>query len=77
MGTTEKRITITVSDDMYAAISAFAKYDGVPIATKAAELLREIIEIKEDELLAEMVAARDTKDAKFISHEEVWKSPTT
>lgn len=74
MPTTKTRINITVSPDVEDAISRLAKRDRVPQATKAGELLRLAIELEEDLILGEIAARRDTKDAKFVSHEKAWKN---
>jgi len=54
------------------ALKALAKRDEMPVASKAAELLRQAIEIEEDEVWVRFATARDTKDAKFISHKDAW-----
>lgn len=76
MSTTKKRINISVPADIGEALAVLAKRDAVPVATKAGQLLREMIEIEEDAILAEVAEGRDTKDAVFISHEEAWKKLT-
>ncbi|MEX0933831.1 MAG: hypothetical protein WD003_01030 [Candidatus Paceibacterota bacterium] len=73
MATTKKRINISVSKPVEKMLTALAKRDGVPQATKAAELLRQVIEIEEDAVWAEFASKRDTKSATFVSHKEAWK----
>jgi hypothetical protein len=72
MTTTKKRVNISVSVAMEEALKALAKRDQMPVASKAAELLRHAIEIEEDEVWVRLASARDTKDAKFISHKDAW-----
>lgn len=72
MTTTKKRVNISVSAAMEEALKALAKRDQMPVASKAAELLHHAIEIEEDEVWARLASARDTKDAKFISHKDAW-----
>ncbi len=72
MTTTKKRVNISVSSAMEDALKALAKRDEMPVASKAAELLRQAIEVEEDEVWARIASARDTKDAKFVSHEDAW-----
>ncbi len=49
-----------------------AKRDEMPVASKAAELLRMAIEIEEDDVWDAVALKRDTRDAKFISHKKAW-----
>jgi len=72
MPTTKKRIYISVSDVVDEAVTALAERDGVPPATKAAELIRSALETEEDAYLAQLVAEREADGTKPISHEEVW-----
>ena len=72
MPTAKKRINISVNDELKAALEALAKRDDVPVATKANELLEEIIEMYEDELWDEMIEDRLSKTKKYLSHEETW-----
>lgn len=76
MATTKKRINISIPADIEETLIILAERDSVPVATKAGELLREMIEIEEDAVLAEVAEGRDTKDAVFISHEQAWKNLT-
>ena len=73
MATTKKRLNITLDAETEKFISILAKRDNVPEATKAAELLREAIEIEEDKIWIEIAESRDTPAAEYISHEEIWK----
>ena len=72
MATTKKRVNVSLSKSLEDALRKLAKRDQVPQATKAAELIRLAIELEEDQVWDEIVSKRDTKKAKFISHEEVW-----
>ncbi|MEK6654221.1 MAG: hypothetical protein AABY92_03600 [Thermodesulfobacteriota bacterium] len=59
--------------DVEAALKAAAKRDGVPVASKAADLLRLALELEEDLALGAIVEERERAHVKFISHEEFWK----
>jgi len=72
MATTKKRINISLGKSEDDILSLLAKRDNVPKATKAVSLLRMAMELQEDIVLGEIARSRDTKDAKFISHEKVW-----
>ena len=73
MATTKQRINITADRDVEIALRAAAKRDHVPVASKAAELLRFALEIEEDLTLGELMLERDTKDVKYIPHDEFWR----
>ena len=73
MATTKTRINVSLSDDVEKALIALAKRDQVPHATKAAELLRQALEIEEDRVFDVIASARDNADAKFVAHNNAWK----
>jgi predicted DNA-binding protein len=74
MPTIKKRINITLDSDMEEFLSVLAKRDQVPEATKAAEILREAIELQEEIILAEMAHKRflESKGKKRLTHKQVW-----
>ena len=51
-----------------------AERDGVPEATKAADLLRLGLEVDEDLLLERVASERYRTAKKFLSHKQVWGS---
>lgn len=73
MPTTKKRLNITLSKDMEEALSAIAKRDNVPEATKAASLLQYALETEEDEILDTIATDRFRTAKKWLSPDEVWK----
>ena len=73
MATTKKRINITLSPELERALTAISKRDKMPEATKAALLIESALLIEEDSVWEALALARDTKNAKFVSHEEAWK----
>ena len=72
MATAKKRINISLAKDTETALKEIAKRDQVPVATKAEEMMRFGLELEEDIALGQFATERDTKDARYISHEEVW-----
>ena len=70
---TKKRINISVSKEVDAAVSSLAKRDRVPHATKVAHLLSLALEIEEDQVLDALAARRDAPRAKFVSHALEWR----
>lgn len=72
MATTKTRINITADADIEAALLKAAKREGVPVAAKAAELLRMALELEEDLALASLADSRLAKPGRFVKHEAVW-----
>ena len=72
MPTLKKRINITVTDEMEAMLEAMAKKADVPVATKANQLLEEIIEMHEDDIWTDLAEERLKRKEKTIPHEEAW-----
>jgi hypothetical protein len=73
MPTTKPRINLTLPKELNTFLKLAAKRDEMPVATKVIELLHSALEMEEDEYWEQLAASRDTKDAKFVSHEEAWK----
>ncbi len=73
MATTKKRINITLSKSTDKVLAAIAKRDGVPAATKAAELLDLALEIEEDRILGDVAAYRLKTNKGWIPLEVIEK----
>ncbi len=73
MPTLKNRINISVSKEVDRALTALAKRDCMPLATKASELLNLALELEEDSAWDILARQRDTKGVRFLTHEEVWK----
>ena len=72
MVTTKKRINISISQDVEKMLGKLAKRDNMPQATVATGLLRLALELEEDQVWSDLAQKRDTKDARFVSHEKAW-----
>jgi hypothetical protein len=72
MPTLKKRLNMSLPADIDAALSALAERDDVPQATKALHLIQLALTIEEDDVWNSIAEKRDTKDAKFYSHDEAW-----
>ncbi|OGJ64466.1 hypothetical protein A3F36_03895 [Candidatus Peribacteria bacterium RIFCSPHIGHO2_12_FULL_55_11] len=72
MPTVKKRLNMSLPQDVDAALSALAKRDDVPQTTKALHLIQLALQIEEDDVWNAIAEKRDTKDAKFLSHEKAW-----
>lgn len=73
MATNKKRINISLPKDTEIALNLLAKADGVPVATKAVELLENALEILEDQVLNDIAEQRaNNPKAEYIDHDEFW-----
>ncbi len=72
MTTTKQRINISVSDEEANFLTALAKRDQMPRATKVRQLVQQALEIEEDAYLAKIAQERDIEGVKRISHKDVW-----
>ena len=73
MATTKTRINVSLSHEVERSLIALAKRDQVPHATKAAELLRQALEIEEDQVFDKVASERDRGRTKFVSHKVAWR----
>lgn len=72
MATTKKRIAISLPKDLERALTAAAKRDQIPPATKATELLADALELEEDVILARVAEHRLRTAKRWLTHKEVW-----
>lgn len=72
MPTIKKRINLTTDADIEVALVNAAKRDGLPVTTKATELLRLALHLEEDIILGALAASRDDQKVKYLTHEKVW-----
>ena len=54
------------------ALTAIAKRDGMPQATKALYLLEMALALEEDIVLDALASKRDTKGVRYIPHDKAW-----
>ncbi len=72
MPTLKKRLNMSLPQEIEEALSVLAKRDAMPQATKALHLIELALEIEEDDVWNAIAERRDTKSAKFLSHDEAW-----
>jgi len=72
MTTTKQRINISVSDMEANFLTALARRDQMPRATKVHQLVQQALAIEEDAYLAKVAEERDVKNIKRVSHDDVW-----
>jgi hypothetical protein len=73
MPTQKNRLNLSLPADMETLLKAYAELDGVPVATKAVELLKQALEWQEDRYFDKVATSRKSKDEKLLTHDEVWK----
>ena len=74
MATTKTRINISVSKSTRDVLRALAKRDELPVASKAANLIEQALELEEDRALEAIIQGRlkSRKKGRWYSHEEAW-----
>ena len=73
MSTAKTRINLSLSDSGRDALTKLARRDRIPQATKATRLLEMALELEEDQIWDIIAKQRDVKNARYISHDKVWK----
>ena len=73
MATTKKRINISVGKSTRTALNLLARRDEVPVATKAARLLEEALELDEDIRLGVFIKSRLGSSRFVKDRDAVWE----
>lgn len=68
-----KVISFTLKPIEMDILSILAKIDGKPIDELVIQLIREVLELREDMILSAIATERDIDDIETISHQEAWK----
>jgi hypothetical protein len=68
------RINVVLEKPIYDAIRKIAKKEGISISLKARDLLREALEIYEDNILESIASEREGtfKRRNTLTHDDVW-----
>ena len=78
MATTKTRINVSIPRHTRDALRLLAKRDQQPLATKAARLLEEALELEEDRTLSAIADERlKNHKGRWISHKEAWRKIRT
>ena len=74
MPTKNARVNVVMEKPLYSAVNEIARARGLSMSMTVRDLIREAIELQEDQALAGFAENRETslKERKNISHEEVW-----
>ncbi len=67
----KKRFHVSLSQEEQETLILLSKKDNVPMATKASELLKESLELHEDEVLLERLEARKSKNIEWVEYDSV------
>ncbi len=73
MPTKNPRVNITFAKETAKLLAQQAKQEQKSVSSLAKELILEALERREDMILSALAQVRDTKKAKRIKHEDVWK----
>ena len=73
MPTKKKRLNLTLPKNVALYLQKIAIRDEVSQSQKAVELIKEALEIEEDEYFSALAEKRDRPGAKFVSFEDVLK----
>lgn len=73
MPTLKTRINVSLPYAVDIMLARLAKRDDVPRATKALDLMKLALEIEEDAVWDALASKRDTRGAKFVSHNNAWR----
>ena len=68
------RVNVVLERPLYDALGRVARLDGASLSTKARDLLRDALELREDAGLLEIAEerARTFDEAAALTHEQVW-----
>lgn len=72
MPTKNPRLNITMEPAIAGILQDLAKKEDKSISGLARDLIIEALELREDYLLSDIAARRDTKNKKKVSHKDAW-----
>ncbi len=73
MAIKNSRFNVDFADDAADLLSTLAKQEHKTVSLFIQELVFEALYHREDMVLSAIAEFRDTKDAKVVDHEDVWK----
>ena len=74
MSVKNPRVNVVLESTLFEVVYRLAKKDGVSLSLKVRDLVREAVELYEDESLATVASDREKSFArsKALSHSQVW-----
>jgi hypothetical protein len=67
------RVNVVLERPLYEALGRVAKHDGASLSTKARDLLRDALELREDAGLYDIAAERSARRGNGLSHAALWQ----
>jgi len=68
----QKRINLTVEDELFENLKALAKKEKSSIASLSHELIERALELREEMHLSKVSEERLPKKSKRVSHKDMW-----
>jgi len=72
MPTQQRRINTVLEPPLYSQVERLARGEGVSLSQKVRDLVREALELVEDEGWERLVTKRRQGRTRWLTHEEVW-----
>lgn len=72
MPTKNARVNVVMEKPLYTVVNEIAKERGLSMSMVVRDLIREAIELQEDQALARLAGTREASLKKAFSHEDVW-----
>lgn len=75
MPTKNPRINVVLEGPLFKAVSRLARKEGVSLSLKVRDLVREAIELYEDQYLTALAQSREAsfRRSKALSHDQMWR----
>ena len=69
------RINVVLEIPLFQAVSKLAHKDGVSLSLKVRDLVREAVELYEDEFLSSFAQGRESSfhRSKALTHDQIWR----
>lgn len=72
MSTRPSRLNVTLDAELKSAVTTLARRRAIPVATLAADLIRDALERQEDQALSSLANRREQETSKVVAHDKVW-----
>jgi len=72
MPTLAKRINTVLEPPLYREVERLARGDRVSLSQKVRDLVREALELEEDQGWEKLVSGRKERKSRWLTHAEVW-----
>ena len=74
MPATNPRVNVVLESPLFQAVARLARKEGVSLSLKVRDLVREAVELHEDQYLASVAAEREKTfyRSRALTHHQVW-----